>query len=125
MQERMGHVRGHVHAGWRTLRVSETSGAGISTTQVCVATPHPSTAGRHLHRGIDLRSYDSESTRGPPENSGAGVPGVAGADPFGGVDPAGSITDDLELYLLPLFLSHSQTLSLFLVFFRPLAQQQK
>lgn len=88
---------GHVH-GRRTLRVSETSGAGISTTQVWVATPHPSTAGRHLHRGIDLRSYDierAESTRGPLENSGAGVPGVAGADPFGGVD-SGSITDHLE-----------------------------
>ena len=127
-------MRGHAHAGcgWRTLRVSETSGAGISTTQVCVASPHPSTAGRHLHRGIDLRSYDSESTRGPPEKSGAGVPGVAGADPFGGVDPAaGSITDGLELYLLPLSLdlsfspSHSQTLSIFFVFFRPLAQRQK
>jgi len=91
--------------------VSETSGAGISTTQVCVASPHPSTAGRHLHRGIDLRSYDSESTRSPPENSGAGVPGVAGADPFGGVDPACSITDDLELYLLPLSLSLSISLS--------------
>ena len=131
-------MRGHAHAGcgWRTLRVSETSGAGISTTQVCVASPHPSTAGRHLHRGIDLRSYDSESTRGPPVKSGAGVPGVAGADPFGGVDPAaGSITDDLELYLLPLSLSLSislshpltlkHCLSLFFWFFRPLAQQQK
>lgn len=38
--------------------------------------------GKHLHRGIDLRSYDIESTLGP-ENSGAGVPGVAGADADG------------------------------------------
>lgn len=74
--------------GARTLRVSETSGAGISTTQPCADGAHASAtaAGRHLHRGIDLRSYDSESTRGPA-NSGAGVPGVAGADaPFTGDD---------------------------------------
>ena len=52
---------------------------------------HDST-GRHLHRGIDLRSYDSESTRGPA-NSGAGVPGVAGADKCGVSAPvAASIT---------------------------------
>jgi hypothetical protein len=115
---------------WRTLRVSETSGAGISTTQVCVATPHPSTAGsgRHLHRGIDLRSYDSESTRDPPpENSGAGVPGVAGADPFGGVDP-GSMASWLATWsavtasalyqqLATCLLSHSQRQSFFLFFF--------
>uniref|UniRef100_A0A0A9I2A5 Nip3a n=1 Tax=Arundo donax TaxID=35708 RepID=A0A0A9I2A5_ARUDO len=103
-----------------SLRVRETSGAGISTTQVCVATPHPSTAGRgrHLHRGIDLRSYDSESTRGPA-NSGAGVSGVAGAgDPFGGVDP-GSIPSKLSL------LASSLTLALFFWVFIGLSVQQK
>ena len=74
----------------RTLRVSETSGAGISRTQA-FGDIHAST-GRHLHRGIDLRSYDSESTRGPA-NSGAGVPGVAGADNCGVSAPvAASIT---------------------------------
>ena len=116
---------------WRTLRVSETSGAGISTTQVCVAMPHPSTAGRHLHRGIDLRSYDSESTRGPPENSGAGVPGVAGADPFGGVvDPGSAIASCCSVAIasstpapacflspsLALSLSLSKTISFFFGF---------
>ena len=104
---------------WRTLRVSETSGAGISTTQVCVAMPHPSTAGRHLHRGIDLRSYDSESTRGPPENSGAGVPGVAGADPFGGVDPGSAIAASCAF---PLTLKDNL---FFFVFFLLPAVQQK
>lgn len=113
---------------WRTLRVSETSGAGISTTQVCVATPHPSTAGsgRHLHRGIDLRSYDSESTRGPPlENSGAGVPGVAGADPFGGVDP-GSMASWQPGRLATCLLSHLLSKTIFFFgFFRLPAVQQK
>jgi hypothetical protein len=107
---------------WRTLRVSETSGAGISTTQVCVAMPHPSTAGRHLHRGIDLRSYDSESTRGPPENSGAGVPGVAGADPFGGVDPGSAIAASCAS--LSLALSLSKTIFFFWFFGLPAVQQK-
>lgn len=35
--------------------------------------------GRHLHLGIDFLSYDSESIL-IDGNSGAGVPGVAGAD---------------------------------------------
>ena len=109
-EEQRARARTCAWAWWHTLRVSETSGAGISTTQVFVAIPHPSIAGMHLHRGIDLRSYDSESTRGPA-NSGAGVPGVAGTDPFGGVNP-GSITL-LLLVASSLSLSHS----FFLVFF--------
>lgn len=102
------------------MRVSETSGAGISRTQVCVATPHvASTAGRHLQCGIDLRSYDIESTRGP-SNSGAGVPGVVGADPFGGGGEAASIVT-----LSCWFPSSLTQLFFFLVFFRRLAVQQK
>jgi hypothetical protein len=81
-----------------------------------VATPHvASTAGRHLHRGIDLRSYDIESTRGPA-NSGAGVPGVVGADAsFGGVKPAASITLFSSCYLA-CFLSLTHTT--FFLFFQ-------
>lgn len=40
--------------------------------------------GKHLQRGIEFRSYDSESTCSD-ENSGAGVPGVVGADAAVGV----------------------------------------
>jgi hypothetical protein len=94
----------NVYSAWRTLRVSETSGAGISRTQALGAI-HAST-GRHLHRGIDLRSYDSESTLGPA-NSGAGVPGVAGVDRFGVSAPvvAASITAPrgLSSQLSPIF----------------------
>lgn len=64
-----------------TFRVRLTSGAGKSVKQEWGGSPQVGAPiGKHLHRSIDFRSYDSESTRGWFENSGAGVPGVAGAD---------------------------------------------
>lgn len=68
----------------RTFRLREMSGAGKSVKQVGDgAQEAAATAGRHLHRGIDFRSYDSESTRSPVNNGPPGVPGVAGADAVG------------------------------------------
>lgn len=65
-----------------TFLVRETSGLGKSMRHVGDDT-NDSTEKHLLQRGMDFRSYDSESTR-IDENSGApGVPGVAGADTFG------------------------------------------
>ena len=72
----------------RTFRVREISGAGKSVKHVWGWPQVGALTGKHLHRGIDLRSYDIESTW-RDENSGAGVPGVAGAD-TGGVPASDS-----------------------------------
>lgn len=88
-----------------TLRVREISGAGKSARHVWGAPHVGASNGKHLHRGIDLRSYDSESTRSD-ENSGVGVPGVAGADARGVPDSDSAIFPSrLPLdFLLPFFL---------------------
>ena len=72
-----------------TLRVRDTPGVG---TERSVKQVSPF-VGKHLHLGIEFLSYDTESTCSDV-NSGAGVPGVAGADAAVGVpvsDPAISL----------------------------------
>lgn len=63
----------------------EISGAGKSVRQVADGWAHMGShpRGKHVPRGIDFRSYDSESTLTDENNGPPGVPGVAGADAVG------------------------------------------
>lgn len=61
--------------------MKDTSGTGNSIAHVWGFVLHMgAVTGTHLQRGIDIRSYDSESIRWDEINGPPGVPGVGGAD---------------------------------------------